>query len=456
MGVEALAGAHFDVAVVGAGPAGIFAAREIALQGHHVAIFNRDIKPGGLAEYGIYPFKYKMKEGLRAQFRMVLSHPRIQYYGNVTVGGQADLSLDDLRGMGFQAILVTAGAQGTKWLGLPGEELSGVYHAKDLVYHYNSLPPYSAMDFRMGKRAVVIGVGNVMLDVAHWLLEVAGLDEIVALARRGPAEVKFDKKELEAVVHYLDMPALNQELERVRPAMLALGQDPSVLPAVIEQVRARVDPPQNPSGRHFHLEFLASPLRILGGAAGQVTGLEVEETELVLRPDGETAARGTGRTRILAADTVIFAIGDRVDSNLGLPVSGIEFVKNPAPRFPMDGISYEAFDPARGAAIEDVFVAGWSRQASTGLVGLARRDGTQGARALLAYLQTLPAPLAPANGRVSAALSRLSRPVVTQPDLARLEQAERAHAAAVGLEFFKFDNNPDMLQAMGLLQAEKT
>src|SRR5512139_283802 len=113
-------------------------------------MFNRDIKPGGLAEYGIYPNKHTMKSGLRKQFRQVLDLPNIDYYGNVTIGEHGDLSLDDLRALGFQAILTTAGAQGTKWLGLPGEDLDGVYHAKDLVYHYNRLPPFSEWQFRIG------------------------------------------------------------------------------------------------------------------------------------------------------------------------------------------------------------------------------------------------------------------------------------------------------------------
>ena len=67
------------VVVVGAGPAGLFAARQLASTGVRVALLNRDIKPGGLAEYGIYPDKLKMKEGLRRQFRDILAMPEISY-----------------------------------------------------------------------------------------------------------------------------------------------------------------------------------------------------------------------------------------------------------------------------------------------------------------------------------------------------------------------------------------
>ena len=138
------------VAVIGAGPAGLFAARELALNNVRVVIFNRDIKPGGLAEYGIYPDKHRMKEGLRAQFRQILGMPLIDYIGHLTVGAQADLSLEALRGLGFSAMLVSVGAQGTKKLGLPGEEARGVFHAKDLVYHYNSIAALQLARIRRG------------------------------------------------------------------------------------------------------------------------------------------------------------------------------------------------------------------------------------------------------------------------------------------------------------------
>ncbi|HEY6072018.1 MAG TPA: FAD-dependent oxidoreductase, partial [Anaerolineales bacterium] len=161
---------QYLIAVVGAGPSGLFGAREFANQGAHVALFNRDVKPGGLAEYGIFPTKHIMKEGLRKQFRQVMDNPNIDYFGNVTVGNQGDLTLDELRGLGFDAILVTAGAQGTKWLGLPGEHLNGVYHAKDVVYFYNKLPPFAQKTFLFGKRCAVVGAGNVMVDISHFLI----------------------------------------------------------------------------------------------------------------------------------------------------------------------------------------------------------------------------------------------------------------------------------------------
>lgn len=441
------------VVVIGAGPAGLFAARELASAGVHVIVLNRDIKPGGLAEYGIYPTKHKMKEGLRKQFRQILQMPNLDYYGNVTVGLKGDLSLSELQNMGFKAILVTAGAQGTKWLGLPGEDIpKGVYHAKDIVYHYNKLPPFSHRTYYIGRKVALVGVGNVMLDIARWLIRTLKVDEVTAVARRGPAEVKFDKKEMEYVIANLDLKALDEELERVTPAMQAVGQDPneareyihSALPKALEPV----------SHTRFRLQFLSSPTRILGNAEGQVCGLEIEETRLE-RTNGDTKARGTGVKRVMDVDTVIFAIGDRVDENFGLPVQWNAFVKNPNPSYPVDGISYEAFDPETNKPIEGIFVAGWSREASSGLVGVARKDGERGARAVLQYLETVSIP-EDAASLLEARLRQLGKPVVTKDDIARLEAAEHAEAERQGLEEFKFAKNEEMLEAMGLSVPQQT
>jgi ferredoxin/flavodoxin---NADP+ reductase len=441
-------------AVIGAGPAGLFAARELANHGVHVTLLNRDMRPGGLAEYGIYPSKYKMKEGLRKQFRQILELPLIDYYGNISIGQEADLSLSELRSLGFQAILVTVGAQGTKWLGLQGENLIGVYHAKDLVYHYNKLPPYSEKQFAIGKKVALIGAGNVMLDIAHWLIRDVKVDEVVAVVRRGPADVKFTKKEMEHVARNLDLADLDAEIDRVAEVMESVGQDPaaakdfflSALPKSLERV----------SDTRFRFEFLASPSRIIGGERGVVRGLEVEETTLVPGP-GEPQAKRTGERRVIPVDTVIFCIGDRVDETFGLPVRKNEFVKNQNPRFPIDAKSFEAYNPDLERPIDRVFVAGWSREASSGLVGVARKDGESGAQAMLQYMQTLPELVDKQTvlNDLKKRLILLDKPVITKADLKKLEEMERCEAERQGLEEYKCCSNAEMLAAMGLAAERK-
>ncbi|MFZ0532927.1 MAG: FAD-dependent oxidoreductase [Anaerolineales bacterium] len=442
---------RYLVAVIGAGPAGLFASRLLAMNDVHVVLLNRDILPGGLAEYGIYFDKYKMKEGLRKQFQQILELPSIDYFGNVIVGDEGDIRLQDLRALGFQALLVTVGAQGTKWLGLPGENIVGVYHAKDLVFHYNLLPPFSTKDFRIGKRVALIGAGNVMLDMAHWLIRDLKVDEVISVVRRGPSEVKFSKEELKIVVHNLDLAKLFSEIERARPIANEVGQNVDEAKDFILSALPKGLPPV--SKTRFYFEFLASPSRILGNEQGYVNGLEVEETTLVCT-EGEVQAKRLGTRRILDVDTVIFCIGDKVDESFGLPVRHNAFVKNPTPLHPVDGLSFEAFDPDLNRPTDRVFVAGWSREASSGLVGVARKDGENGAKAVLDYLQSAPRLMDPNSilNEFTAKLDKLDKPIIHKSDVQKLIEAEAKEAEKSGLPAHKFATNDEMLAVMGIIK----
>jgi len=435
----------YFVAVIGAGPSGLFAARELANQGARVVIFNRDIKPGGLAEYGVYPDKHKMKDGFRKQFRQALANDNLIYYGNLRVGAEGDLTLAELRALGFQAILVTVGAQGTKWVGLPGEDLVGVYHAKDLVYHYNKLPPFTQERFRLGKRCAIIGAGNVMLDIAYFMIHEVKAEEITAVVRRGPGEVNFTKEEMTRTIANLDMDAFETEMKRVLPSLQAVNQDPEIGRHKVLDALPKAEPKTSDS--RFRFEFLTSPVQMIG-ENGWLAKLEVEDNVLVAK-DNDLKARGTGRRRTLDVEAVIFAIGDKVDNSFGLPTDSNAFVINPSPRFPIDGISYESFDPEADAPIADIFVGGWARKASQGLVGYARKDGTNASRAVWQYLQTLQ-PTVPNLEEVAEKMKGLSKPIVTKENIQTLEAAEAAEAQKRGLEEFKFATNEEMLQAMGL------
>jgi ferredoxin/flavodoxin---NADP+ reductase len=438
----------YMVAIVGAGPAGLYAARKLAEGGARVVLFNRDVKPGGLAEYGIYPDKYKMKQGLRTQFKQTLDLPMVDYYGNVVVCCGGNIVLEDLLDSGFQAVLITTGAQGTKWLRLPGENLPGVYHAKNIVFHYNFLPPFSEKKYLLGKRVAVVGAGNVMLDIAHYLVRDRKVDEVIAVVRRGPADVKFTRKEMEIVARNLDLAAFEAEFTRATPIMLASGQDPAASKAAfLDTLPKALDPV---SSTRFRFEFLASPVRVLGDWMNGVTALKVEENILV-GTDGNVKARGTGNTRQIEADTIIFAIGDTVDRDFCVPIFNDAYVSAPQPRFPIEGISYEAFNPDTNQPMERVFLAGWARQASTGLVGVARRDGERAAVAVLQFLATQGSmrDLDNVVDKFEQRLAETHERVVDKAHLAKLVSAEATQAQKLGLEDFKFATNDEMFTAMG-------
>jgi ferredoxin--NADP+ reductase len=149
-------------------------------------------------------------------------------------------------------------------------------------------------------------------------------------------------------------------------------------------------------------------------------------------------------------DTVVFCIGDKVEDEFGLPVRWNEFVKNPEPRYPVQDNSYEAYDPQLDKPIKGVFVAGWSREASSGLVGVARKDGESGAQAVLQYFADQP-PITGMDKYLAEfrqRLASLDKHVVSKSEWQQLEAQEEAEARRRGLDEFKFGTNEEMLAAI--------
>lgn len=435
------------VFVVGAGPAGMFAAQKIALAGHQVIILNRDIKPGGLAEYGIYPTKDKMKVGLRKQFAKVLALPNVHYFGHVCVAEKGCVSISDLRQFNASAIVFAVGAQGTKKLGLEGSSARGVYSAKDFVYYYNQLPPYTSQDFSTGKRVAVIGMGNVAVDIAHWFLVDAPEkpDEVTIVARRGPFEAKFDQKEFAYVEKYLDRKAFQAELERIQPQLAAVGQDIS---KVAEETFPILKKPETerPGPGRLLFRFLSSPCAIHTDFDGRINRLRVNENVLVQRDDA-IACKATEQTADLEVDTMIFAIGDVADPAVGLPYGKDSYLINPDTSDPQRA-AYEVYDDVACCAMESVYVVGWARKASEGLVGIARHDAEVGAAHVLKYLESAPEKQCATPEAIKQAIEARGVRVVDKNDLEHLAKAEEEQAKARGMLWFKFSEDEAMLAAI--------
>ena len=434
------------VAVIGAGPAGIYGTRKLAEAGHRVVLLNRDIKPGGLAEYGIFLDKEKMKTGLRKQFKKILADPKVFYLGHVSVGHDQALTLADLKQIGLSAIVVTAGAQGTKKLGIPGEESVGVYHAKDVVYHYNSLPPFSQKNFAIGRRVAVIGMGNVMVDIANWLLNHQKIDQVVVVARRGPLEKAYDDGEFEVIEPYLDNVEMKKEIERIRPQLTTVGQN---VDEIIEKFVKQGEPAE---GRRLQFRYLCSPTKIIANDSGHVAALEVEENELILQ-DGKTVAKGTGKHSEIEIDCVIYAIGDQVDASLGLPFSRGVFVTNPGKLMEdPDPAAYQPYDPEAARVLEGIYVAGWSRNASVGLVGVAKQDAERGMKVVNAYLSGkegfTPGEMEAKIEAILDLLEKKGASVVTKEDVEILESVENEEARNRKTWDFKFITDDQMLQVI--------
>ncbi|HLJ88781.1 MAG TPA: FAD-dependent oxidoreductase [Candidatus Angelobacter sp.] len=436
------------VFVVGAGPAGLFAAQKIAQAGHEVVVFNRDIKPGGLAEYGIYPTKDKMKIGLRKQFAKVLSLPNVHYIGHVSVGAGSPIALPRLREYSPTATVFAVGAQGAKKLGLPGDEARGVYSAKDFVYNYNLLPPYTSHDFSTGKRVAIVGMGNVMVDIARWLMLDAPhrtAEEVIVIARRGPFEAKFDQKEFAYVEKFLDRKAFQDELKRIQPHLTAVGQDIGKLAEATFPVLSKPAETEPQSARLL-FRFLSSPSAIHADTTGRIQRLTVAENTLVARGE-DVSAKATGGSADLEVDTMIFAIGDVADPALGLPYEKDCYVTNRDESDPKRA-SYEIFDPQSGCVVEGTYAVGWARKASEGLVGIARHDAEQGAVHVNKYLEGAAAKAGATAKDITAELAKQGVQIVDKSDLECLGRAEEKQAQERGMPWFKFSEDQVMLAAI--------
>jgi ferredoxin--NADP+ reductase len=434
------------IIVAGAGPAGMAVASSLSRAGHEVIILNRDIKFGGLAEYGIFPAKLKLRGGLKKQYWELLERPNVHYFGNVSIGSDKDLTVDEVQNLGASAVVFSIGAQGTKAIGVEGDSANGVFHAKDVVYHFNRLPGFGDRPFEMGKHVAIIGAGDVMVDIAHWLIRYKRIERVTAVVRRGPAERKYNPKEIRMVCANMDVEEIAKEVARIKNRLAAVGQDADQVLKGLTDEFTKCEPPV--SGTKMGFKFLASPKRILVDNDNRVRGLEMEENKLEIK-GSDTAAVGLKQYYEFPCDSVVFAVGDKVDETVGLPYKNGMFITNPAKTSndPDDSL-FQAYDEKSGKVIDGIFLAGWARKASEGLVGVAKRDGDWCAEVISRYLATKQ----PGN-HSKAVLEKLktilnnrkSHPVDAK-SLRSLEAAEKTHKNATDcIGEFKYASNQEMI-----------
>src|SRR6478609_7162449 len=170
----------FHVAIVGPGPSGYFAAASLLKYADSPADpegpERRDVRidmlemlptPWGLVRSGVAPDHPKIKT-ISAQFEKVASDPRFRFFGNIRVG--EDVQTEELAER-YDAVIYAVGAQADRPLGIPGEDLPGSVAAVDFVGWYNAHPHFEEMSPNLSTgRAVVVGNGNVALDVARILV----------------------------------------------------------------------------------------------------------------------------------------------------------------------------------------------------------------------------------------------------------------------------------------------
>ncbi len=379
------------VAVIGAGPAGIYAAEALTRQDAvpvAVDLVDRLPSPFGLVRYGIAPDHPKMR-AIRDTLHRTLDDPLVRFVGNVEIG--ADITLDGLR-RHVDAVIYTYGAALDRHLGIEGEDLPGSLAATEFVAWYTGHPDADRSRVEgalAGARSVVVvGVGNVALDVArvlartadelettdmpqHVLDALAGtpVEEITVLGRRGPAQATFTTQELR------ELSQLAWATVLVDPATLEL--DPAAeeraagdrnVTRNLAVLRGWAGHAPEPGRTRLRLRFYARPVRILG--EDRVTGVQIERTAV----DAEGRAVGTGELEVLPADLVVRSVGYRGTPLPGLPVDeGSGTVPHEAGRVLRDG-----------AVSRGEYVAGWIKRGPSGVVGTNKHDARETVASLLA------------------------------------------------------------------------
>ncbi|HEU5465051.1 MAG TPA: hypothetical protein VFV82_13040, partial [Candidatus Binatia bacterium] len=280
----------------------------------------------------------------------------------------------------------------------------------------------------------------------NWLLNHKKIDQVIVVARRGPLEKAYDDSEFEVVEQYLDNAELDAEIERIAAQLTAAGQS-------VAEIRSKFVKRGEPAeGRRLVFRYLCSPAKVIADERGRVAALEVEENDLILQ-DGKTVAKGTGRKKQIPVDCVIYAIGDQVDASLGLPFSRGAFLTNPQKiATEPNPTAYQPYDPAGQMPLEGIFLAGWSRNASVGLVGVAKQDAERGMKIVNDYLRSRPGlSSGELETKIEALLETLKRKNVrwvTKEDVELLESAEQEEARARKTWDFKYTNDEKMLEVI--------
>jgi ferredoxin/flavodoxin---NADP+ reductase len=430
---------------VGSGPAGFYAAEFLLRAGLTVDLYEKLPAPFGLVRYGVAPDHQTIKR-VAAAFDRTAKNAAFRFRGNVELGSA--ISMEELRSA-YHAVVLAYGASSDRRLGVPGEDLSGSHAATAFVAWYNSHPAHRGDRYDLAsERAIVVGLGNVALDVARVLVrkpeELTGTDisgaalaalkesrvrEVVLLGRRGPAEAAFDQGELADIV---GLDGVEVIVEGTTDFKVPEGADA----ANRKNVEYLATLPREPSGRaerRVRLRFLASPAELLG-EGGRVRAMRIEANELV-ESGGKISARGTGRFEELPTGLVVRSIGYQ-----GLPVAGVPF---DAKRGVVPNRLGRVLGPD-GAPVPGLYVTGWIKRGPTGLIGTNKACAKETTDAALADLPNLAAPsLEPSV--LDARLAERGARVVDYDAWRRVDAVELERGKALGKVREKLANVDEML-----------
>jgi ferredoxin--NADP+ reductase len=453
------------VAVIGSGPAGFYAAGHLLKESGgrlEVDMLERLPTPWGLVRSGVAPDHPKIKSVTRV-YEKTAAHPRFRYFGNVTFGEH--VGRDDLLAH-YHAIVYATGSPSDRPLGIPGEDLPGSHAATDFVGWYNGHPDQCDLeiDLLSAERAVVIGNGNVAIDVARMLVlapaELAPTDtadhalevlaassvrEVVIVGRRGPAQAAFTNPEL------LELGELSEADVIVDPVELehALATPDADAEANVTSRRnveiLRDYASREPKGhaKRVVLRFLLSPTELLAGPQGRVGSVELVRNELVAA-DGRLRAQATEERESIGAGLVFRAIGYR-----GIPLPGVPFDER---RGVIANEGGRVVDLESGVPVPGEYVVGWIKRGPSGVIGTNKKDAQETVDAMLADLlspgdaDTIHQPGEPDAAAVESLLRDRQPELVTYAGWGEIDRHERALGEPSGRPRVKLTRIDEMLR----------
>ncbi len=451
------------VAVIGSGPSGFYAAEHLQSQDDlmvQVDMYDRLPTPFGLVRGGVAPDHQKIKSVTRV-YDKIAAHPEFRFFGNVELG--RDLTHADLSAY-YHAIIYAVGARTDRRMGIPREYLPGSHSATEFVGWYNAHPDFRSLSFDLsGKRAVVVGNGNVAMDLArilaspvdalaqtdiaeHALRALSGsrIREIVVLGRRGPAQAAFSTKELrelgeipnvdliidpaDLILDPVSQHQVDRSPERTRDANLKVLGELAARPVMGHPTR-------------IVLRFLVSPIEIIG--TERVESLVIAHNELYRGEDHALRARITDHLETLPVDLVFRAIGYQ-----GVPLPGVPFdamagvIPNRVGRI---------VDPTSGEHIAGEYVVGWIKRGPRGIIGTNKPDSQETVESLLEDLRSgaLHKAEVPSRAVLERLLSERRRDFVSYEDWQLIDLLEQQRGQQAGdRPRLKFSQVDEMLRAL--------
>jgi ferredoxin--NADP+ reductase len=455
------------VAVIGSGPAGFYAAGHLLKDSAgsvEVDMLERLPTPWGLVRSGVAPDHPKIKSVSRV-YEKTAEHPRFRFFGNVCFGEH--VSREDLLAH-YHAIVYATGTAIDRPLGIPGEELAGSHAATDFVGWYNGHPDQTDLevDLLSAERAVVIGNGNVALDLARMLVlsseELAPTDtadhalevlarshvrEVVIVGRRGPAQAAFTNPELRELgeLSEADVIVERAELERALAIPDPSLEDNTIARHNVEILRDYAERAPAGKPRRIVMRFLLSPERLVPSQSGRVGSVELVRNELVPDDTGTLRARATSEHETIETGLLFRAIGYR-----GLALPGVPFDERSGV-IPNDG--GRVTDPTTGAALPGEYVVGWIKRGPTGVIGTNKRDAQQTVDAIIADLATrgngtggARSPERPDADSIERLLLARKPDLVPYEGWREIDRHERAHGERQGRPRVKLTRIDQMLR----------